>query len=199
MVLNILFVNACVRGEESNTLKLCKVALEEWKQRYPEAQFSEVNLEQIRPQALYPEDIKRRDDFRHAGTLSDPMFDFAHQFAKADKILIGAPYWDLSFPAVLKIYLEHISVVDITFRYTEHGPVGCCQADELLYITTSGGPVGPADNMGFDYIKGLCTAFYGISKLHCFAVNGLEMGGDIDAMICEGERKLRLQMETDTL
>lgn len=197
--MNILFVNACVRGEESNTLKLCNVALEEWKQRYPQAEFSEVNLEQERPEALYPEDIKRRDDFRYSGNLTDPMFDFAHQFAKADKIIIGAPYWDLSFPSVLKIYLEHISVVDITFRYTEHGPVGCCQADELLYITTSGGPVGPADNLGFDYIKGLCTAFYGIPKLHCFAVNGLEMGGDIDAMIAEGERKLRLQMKTDTL
>lgn len=197
--MNILFVNACVRGAESNTLKLCKVALEELKLRYPEATISEVNLEQERPQALYPENLTQRDELRHAGNLTAPMFDYAHQFAKADKIVIGAPYWDLSFPAVLKIYLEHISVVDITFRYTEHGPVGCCQADELLYITTSGGPVGPDANLGFDYIKSLCTSFYGINNLRCFAINGLELGGDIDAMICEGELKLRLQMKTDML
>lgn len=197
--MNILFVNACVRGEESNTRKLCRVALEELKLRYPEASIQEVNLEQDRPQALYPEDLKKRDDFRHSGDLTDPMFDYAHQFAKADKIVIGAPYWDLSFPAVLKIYLEQISVVDITFRYTEHGPAGCCQADELIYITTSGGLVAPEDNLGFDYIKRLCTSFYGITNLRCFAINGLEMGGDIDAMVCEGELKLRLQMKTDTL
>ena len=38
---------------------------------------------------------------------------------KADEIVIGAPYWDLSFPAALKVYIEHVSVCDIAFHYTE--------------------------------------------------------------------------------
>lgn len=195
--MNILFVNACVRGAESNTLKLCKAALEELKLRYPDAVIDEVNLESDRPEPLYPETLQKRNELRQAGALDDPMFQYARQFAQADKIVIGAPYWDLSFPALLKIYIEQICVVDITFRYTEEGnPVGCCAADQLLYIMTAGGTVDEF-NLGFDYIKGLCTAFMGISNVQCFAVKGLEMGGDIQTIIKQGEQDLRAQLRRE--
>jgi len=196
---NILFVNACVRGAESNTLKLCQAALEELKIAYPEAVISEVNLAVDRPLPLYLEDIKKRDALRKGGGLSDPLFDYAHQFAKADKIVIGAPYWDLTFPAVLRIYLELISVVDITFLYTEEGrPVGCCAAEGLLYITTAGGPMKER-NLGYDYIKSLCEAFYGIPNVRCFAVDGLEMGGDITEMIRNGQLALRSMLKEEMI
>jgi FMN-dependent NADH-azoreductase len=192
---NILFVNACVRGKESNTLKLCCAALEELQASYPEAVITEVNLDAERPQPLYPEVLKKRTELRNRGELIDPMFDYAWQFAKADKIVIGAPYWDLSFPALLKIYFELISVVDITFCYSKEGkPYGNCTADKLLYITTAGGPVGEY-NLGFDYIKGLCTAFYGIPDVRCYALRGLEMGGEIESMLREGEHELRKMMQ----
>ena len=198
--MKILFVNACVRGETSNTKKLCQAALEELQARYPEAVITEVNLEADRPQALYPEDLSRRNALRKSGELSDAMFDYAHQFAAADKIVIGAPYWDLSFPAVLKIYFEHVCVVGISFSYTDDGgPVGTCCADELLYVTSSGGPIAPGQNMGFDYIKGLCDAFYNIPKLRCFALQGVEMGGDIAAMVQAGQAQLRLGLREDSL
>ena len=45
----------------------------------------------------------------------------------------------MSFPAILKIYLERISVTDLTFGYSEEGAmVGLCRASKLLYITTRG-------------------------------------------------------------
>lgn len=193
--MNILFVNACVRGAESNTLKLCRAALQKVKENYPDAEISEVDLNALRPEPLHPETLKERNELRYRNELSAPMFDYAWQFAKADRIVIGAPYWDLSFPSILKIYFELISVVDITFHYTEQGPKGKCAADKLLYITTAGGPIGDY-NLGFDYIKGLCAALYGIKDVSCFAVRELEMGGDIDAMVKEGEENLRHMMKT---
>ena len=36
-------------------------------------------------------------------------------------IVIAAPYWDLSFPAVLKTYLEQINVLGVTFDYSDDG------------------------------------------------------------------------------
>ena len=193
--MNILFVNACVRGEESNTLKLCRAALEEMQTANPNAVITEVNLDADRPQPLHPEELKKRIELRGRGELTDPMFDYAWQFAKADKIVIGAPYWDLSFPSILKIYIERICVVDITFQYSADGiPSGKCLADKLLYITTAGGPIGEY-NLGFDYIKSLCEAFYGIPDVRCFAVKGLEMGGDIETMVREGEQDLRSMIQ----
>jgi len=188
---NILFVNACVRGEESNTLKLCHAALEELQRANPEAIVTEVNLDRDRPQPLYPELLKKRTELRNQNELTHPMFDYAWQFAKADQIVIGAPYWDLAFPAILKIYLELISVVDITFQYSAEGkPFGNCAAEKLLYITTAGGPVGDY-NLGFDYIKSLCTEFYGIPDVRCYVLRCLEMGRDIGEMMRQGEQDLR--------
>jgi FMN-dependent NADH-azoreductase len=188
---NILFINACVRGEESNTLKLCHAALEELQKANPEAVVTEVNLDRERPQPLYPELLKKRTELRNQNKLTHPMFDYAWQFAKADQVVIGAPYWDLAFPAILKIYLELISVVDITFQYSPEGkPFGNCAAEKLLYITTAGGPVGDY-NLGFDYIKSLCAAFYGIPDVRCFLLRCLEMGGDIGDMMRQGEQELR--------
>ncbi len=53
--------------------------------------------------------------------FDDPYFRYARQFAGADEIVIAAPYWDLSFPSVLKVYLEHICITGITFQYTPEG------------------------------------------------------------------------------
>ena len=103
--MNILFINACVRGDESNTLKLCHAALAEMKKADPSAQIVEVNLDLDRPEPLHPELMRKRSDLRAAGDFTDPMFDYAKQFSNADRIVIGAPYWDLSLPAAFKIYI----------------------------------------------------------------------------------------------
>lgn len=188
--MKILFVNACVRGDLSNTLKLCHTALEELRNRYPDATVSEVNLAADRPQPLYLEDLQKRDALRYAEDYANPMFDYARQFAEADFILIGAPYWEMSFPAVLRIYIELISVVGITFGYTPEGQqVGKCAAGQLLYITTAGGPIGDY-NLGFDFIKSLCDDCYGIADTTCFAVRNFETGADVAQLMQEGEQAL---------
>ena len=93
------------------------------------------------------------------------MFEPARQFAAADKLVIAAPFWDMSFPAILKIYLERISVTDLTFGYSEEGAmVGLCRASKLLYITTRGGNyAGTPMETATPVLKALCT-MYGIPE-----------------------------------
>lgn len=87
------------------------------------------------------------------------MFDIGKDFAEADEIVIGAPYWDLSFPAALKIYIEHAAVMGMTFHYTEEGRCeGLCRAKHLTYITTGGGQVS-AMNYGYEYLCGIASMF----------------------------------------
>lgn len=68
--------------------------------------------------------LAERDALWSAGKLEQPMFEPAWQFAAADKLVIAAPFWDMSFPAILKIYLERISVTDLTFGYSRGGGHG---------------------------------------------------------------------------
>ncbi len=49
------------------------------------------------------------------------MFRYAHQFAEAEIVVVGAPYWEYQFPALLRCYIEHISVNGVTFAYGDDG------------------------------------------------------------------------------
>ena len=49
--------------------------------------------------------LPHREELLDRGELDGEIFRYSHQFAAADRIVIAAPYWDLSFPAQLKIYI----------------------------------------------------------------------------------------------
>ena len=110
-------------------------------------------------------------------TFISVMFDHAKQFASADTIVIAAPYWDLSFPSTLKIYIENIYVTGIVSAYDESGmPVGLCKAKELYYITTAGGPYDPTYSYG--YIESLAKNYFGIPKTHLVKAEMLDIIGN---------------------
>ena len=172
---NLLFINACVRGERSRTLKLARRFLAGYQKAHPDTVVTQRDLCADRLQPQYPEVLAERDALWNAGKLDQPMFEPARQFAAADKIVVAAPFWDLCFPAVLKIYLERVTVADITFGYDAQGAmVGKCRASKLLYITTRGGNyAGTELEMGTPIMKALCT-MYGIPELLTLAAEGLD-------------------------
>ena len=174
----LLFVNACVRGERSRTLALARHFLSEYQKSHPAITVTERNLMTERLEPQYPEVLDRRDALWSAGKLDDPSFDAAWQFARADKIVIAAPFWDLSYPAILKIYLERISVTNITFGYDADGnSVGLSRAEKLLLITTRGGnfslPETEWMESGARHLKALC-AMYGIPEFQLLCAEGLD-------------------------
>ena len=174
----ILFINACVR-KQSRTLKLARKLLDKLN-----GEIKEVILEDIDFPVLNEEFILRRDELMNAGRYDDPMFDLGRDFAEADMIVIAAPYYDLSFPAMLKQYFEQINVLGLTFCYSESGvPQGLCRAGSLYYVTTSGGYI-LSDELGFGYVKALANTFYGIEDVHQIKAEGLDIiGADVDAIL----------------
>ena len=167
----ILYVNACVR-EGSRTNELAQHLLERL-----EGDKESVNLyeENIRPLDAYL--LSKRDELLKSGKIDDDFLKLARQFASADTIVIAAPYWDLLFPAVLRIYLENITVCGLTFRYSDKGiPVGLCKAKKLYYVTTAGGFIAE-NNLGFDYVKALASTLFGIKDIKFFSAEGLDIYG----------------------
>lgn len=156
----ILFLNACVRPG-SRTLELAETLLEKL-----DGYVQEVRLQELFLPMLDLKGMEKRNQAARENNFSDRAFDAAKQFAAADVIVIAAPYWDLMFPAVLKAYLENITVAGITFCYSAQGrPQSLCKAKVLHYVTTSGGFIGQND-FGFSYIKALTQNFFGITRIH---------------------------------
>ena len=177
----ILFINACVRPK-SRTAELSRHLLNRL-----DGEITEVNLYQEDLLPLHNEGIEKRA----LHNISGREFEYARQFSKADSIVIAAPFWDLSFPAVLKLYFENVTVSGITFEYSENGrPVSKCRAKKLYYITTSGGYIGN-NNFGFDYVKALAENFFGINDISFYSAEGLDIiGADVKEIMDESKRKI---------
>ena len=160
----LLFINACVRGEDSRTLALAQQLLEcirEANSLDMTFQIEEIRLSTEHMLPLNYERLKRREELLAAGQINDTMFDYANAVANADMLVIAAPYWDMSFPAVLKIF----------------------------YVTTSGAYIGDC-NFGFDYADALCR-LYGVENTHFVCAEGLDIeDADAAAILekaCSGE------------
>ena len=195
--MRVLFVNACIRGEESRTLRLCRAAIEQMKESLEDVTVEELVLDQEEILPLNSRTLALRHELEEKGQFDHPMFRFGHQFAEADLILVGAPYWEYQFPAVLRCYLEQISVGGLTFVYTEDGrPKGLCKADQLFYITTAGGPILDR-NCGFDYIKTLCGNMLGFTNMDYVAAECLDVWGiDVEEKLQEAEALLREKIKS---
>ena len=174
----ILFVNACPR-EGSRTLELAKYALSKLEGEVTELPLFEENLLPLNGKTL---DL--RDKMIAAGNFDHPLFKYARQFIQADRIVLAAPFWDLSFPSVVKVYIEYLMALGLTFGYTEEGlPKGNCNAKQLVFVSTAGGPVGQV-HLGYEYLKALSTRYFGIPETVCFCAEKLDIvGADVEGIL----------------
>lgn len=181
----ILYVNACVR-KESRAKSLAEKLLSRLDKPYEELCLKDTVFPTVNEEYL-----NTRDRMIAAGESRTPMFDLARQFSEAETVVIAAPYWDLSFPAMLKQYLEQITVVGITFKYSEEGvPVSLCKAKRLFYVTTAGGFYVPED-YGFGYIKALAQSYFGIADVRKIEADGLDIiGADVGSIMASAEDAL---------
>ena len=181
----ILYINACVR-KESRTRKLAEKLLKKIDKPY-----EEICLADIPFASVHEEYLNRREHLISIGDVQNPMFSLARQFSEAETIVIAAPFWDLSFPATLKQYLEQINVVGITFKYSEEGiPIGLCRANQLYYVTTAGGYYVP-EEFGFGYVKALAQNYYGIQDVRQISAVGLDIiNADVNAIMNAAEDRL---------
>lgn len=180
----ILFINACVRAD-SRTEKLARALMRKLAGAQTEVKLADQPLEPLSEARL-----DRRTELIERRSYDDPMFRLARQFQQADGIVIAAPYWDLGFPALLKLYLENIYVTGLVSEYTEEGiPRGLCRAKKLWYVTTAGGPYTP--DFSYDYLRTLAQQYFGIPETELIAAEMLDVQGfDAQQIIADKIREI---------
>ena len=180
-----LFINACPR-EGSRTLELARHLLDKLESTAEELALFEENLLPLNGKTL-----ALRDKMIAQGNFDHPIFKYARQFANADTVVIAAPFWDLSFPSALKIWLEYVMALGVTFHYDEKGiPQGLCKAKRLFYVSTAGGSVLPS-HLGFDYVNALAKNYFSIEKTALFSAENLDvMGADTEAVLKQAREQI---------
>ena len=192
----LLFVDCCIRGAQSRTAALARAFLggldrETW-------HVTTLNLMEEGLKPFLGDFFEERQHLLEQRALDHPRFRYAHQFAAADAVLIAAPLWDLSFPALLKIYIENISVEGITFGCNAQGCYGICRGGDLVYLTTRGGCYENSPmEQGSRYLAAL-KDFFGFDRYTCVAADGLDSDG-VDAPAVLQEACIRAAALAGTL
>ncbi|HHX72686.1 MAG TPA: FMN-dependent NADH-azoreductase [Clostridiales bacterium] len=123
-----------------------------------------------------------------------PVLKYTYQFLNADKYVFATPFWNLSIPAILKAYLDYVCFSGVTFKYTEHGPVGLCSG-KVAHITARGGEYSTgllADwEMGDRYMRTI-LGFLGLTDFQTIAAEGLDIvGADVEGIVNEAIEKAK--------
>ena len=137
---------------------------------------------EVRP--LNTTSLRIYNDSVSKAEYKDAMFEYAKQFREFDRIVIAAPFWNFSIPALLHDYLELVLTQGLSF---DMGPDGnymsLCKAKKLVFITTAGGFI-PEDDHAFSYIKSLCDVFWNIDDIEYYKADGLDIyGTDVEGKL----------------
>ena len=127
----LLYIDSCIRDEVSRTKKIATPIINKLIERYDVETLviNDLNL------TIVKKDLVNK---RTNGIIDEEVLSWANKVSKADRIVIAAPFWDMSIPAALKSFIELCSIINVTFASDDKTCFGICNCKKLLYITTRG-------------------------------------------------------------
>ena len=187
----VLYVKANIKNEgESRTFKVSDSFVEEYKKNNPEDEIITLDLYKENIDFLRVDDLGKLFGPKDEESKNNSILKYAYQFADADKYIIAAPMWNLSFPAILKAYIDYVSVSGITFKYTAEGPVGLLNNKKAVHIVSRGGGYDNSPyEMGDRYLRTI-LGFFGIKDMETIAIDNLDViGVNVEEKVEEGIEK----------
>lgn len=190
----VLYIKANIKEEgASRTFQVSDSLIEEYKKNHPEDEIITLDLYKEGIDFLRPEDLGTIFGPKNDESRNHPKLKYAYQFLEADKYIIAAPMWNLSIPAILKAYIDYVSVTGITFKYTAEGPVGLLKDKKAIHVVSRGGEYANAPyEMGDKYLRTI-LGFFGIMDIETLAIENLDViGEDVKGKLEKGVNQARL-------
>ncbi|MCJ1655433.1 FMN-dependent NADH-azoreductase [Staphylococcus sp. NRL 16/872] len=179
----LLYITAHPLDElTSNSMAAGKTFVDAYKENHPSDEVKHIDL--------FKEDIPMIDKdvltgwgkLRNGDELTSDeqqkvnrLSEILDEFLAADKYVFVSPMWNLSFPPVLKAYIDAISIAGKTFKYTAEGPQGLLTDKKALHIQSRGGyyTEGPAAEVesGDRYLRNIMT-FLGVPSYETIIIEG---------------------------
>lgn len=163
----LIIIDSCMRAE-SRTRRILNAAKEALSSRY-DVECIDVNAVGLPP--LTPETLAERN----SGAVPESAAALARKIASADRLVIAAPFWDMSFPAVLKAFFENMSLYGTTFTDNGNTCTGLCRCRRVMYICTRGMDIadGSPLDQGSSYLRAL-SSLWGLGDVTTVAAWNLD-------------------------
>ena len=112
---------------------------------------------------------------RSQGIVPEEYVQIARRIAQASRLVIAAPFWDMSFPSALKVFIENMSLFGVTFNSDATHCYGLCKCQKVLYITTRGMdiPTGHPLEQATPYIKAI-SYLWGLGEVITVAAQNID-------------------------
>ena len=187
----IIYVNAIIRKDESRTKRLADAIISSIKD---EVELKEINLNEL---PLNPYNEVTYEDKVNNGT-EELFYNLSKEIAECDGLIIASPFWDMSFPSLLKSFLEKISLFDVMFVSDDKRCIGIAKCPFMYYIVTRGMDIKDGDELeqGTPYLKALCW-LWGIKRFEVTSASNFDylpndvIDKEIDNKVKEGRKLIK--------
>jgi FMN-dependent NADH-azoreductase len=168
--MKLLHIIATPRENESNTLRVSDVFLQDMQTRYPELVVDVIDLFQHDLPAVAGNNIESKYtllvgkpiDKRHKESW-EQIEGLIKHFLSADIYLISTPMWNFSIPYTLKYYIDAIVQPGYLYRYNERGlPIPLTHGKKMVCITSRGGDYSEHSPLHvYDFQEAYLRAIFG--------------------------------------
>jgi len=180
--LKILEVQASARASGSISRELTADLIAALEDRHGELDITRRDLAKGLPfideswvGANFTPDEDRTSTHRQILSRSD---DLVAELQAADVVVIGAPIYNFSVPAVLKAWIDMVCRARLTFRYTESSVEGLLENKKAYVVVPSGGvPIGSPADFATPYLRH-ALGFVGITDVEIIGAQGADRGND---------------------
>jgi len=180
----LVYIDACIRDDMSRTKRIATAIIERLKDKYDITSFviNDLKLDIVQKKLL---------NKRLNGEIPEYVMNWAKTIRDADRVVISAPFWDMSIPSSLKVFIELCSILNVTFNSDNKTCFGNCKSKKLLYITTRGMDIKTRDRLdqGTSYLEAL-SFLWGLGDVMVIAAQNMDYVTEE-----ESERKINIAID----
>lgn len=163
----LLHIDSSPLLETSVSRELSRHFVAEWKARHPYGtvivrDLSLIDIPPVSAQwigANFTPPAERTPEQRTQLQLSDTL---VAELQAADEYVFGVAMHNFSIPSTLKLWIDQITRVGVTFAYVDRKPAGLLIGKKATFVTASGGNYGEGTAMAsLNFVQPYLSAAFG--------------------------------------
>jgi len=191
----LLQINSSLFSDQGNSSHLSNEFVQDWLRTHPNSQVIVrdlakqplPHLDAAQVSAFFTPADQRTAEQQALVKISD---DLIAELSNADAVVIGVPLYNFGVPSTLKAYFDQLGRAGITFKYTEHGPVGLLADKPVTIIAARGGyHLGKASDSQTGFLTTFLN-FIGLKSIHYIYAEGLNISTAKDQSLANAREQI---------